>query len=134
MPRYSKPRRDWKFFLRLLIIPILALAGIITFLYQEHTFHHQQQNTWTTVPATIEDTRLHPIARFSFQYGSKDLYEIDVLATYTLNGAPRKDWVTLTEAPKPSDKATAEAAALKGKTCVLRWAPSAPDQKIAELR
>jgi len=133
MPRYSK-RRDWKFFLRLLIIPILAIAGVATFLYQEHTFHHQQQTTWTTVPATIEDTRLHPVARFAFEIGSKDLYALDVLAAYALNGAPQKEWVTLTLPAKPKSWATAEAATLKGKPCLLRWDPSAPDQKIAELR
>jgi len=133
MPRYSKPRRDWKFFLRLLIIPILAIAGIITFLYQEHAFRHQQQTTWTTVPATIEDTRLRPVARFAFEIGSQDLYALDVLAAYTLNGASQKEWVALTLPAEPKSQATTDAAMLKGHTCLLRWDPSTPNQKIAEL-
>ena len=134
-PRYSRPRtrRDWKFFLRVLIIPILAIAGVATFLYQEHAFRHQQQTTWTTIPATIEDARLHPVARFAFEIGSKDLYSIDVLATYTVNGVPQKEWVTLTLPAQPKSEAATGAATLKGKPCLLRWDPSASDQKIAEL-
>ncbi len=84
--------------------------------------------------ATVEDTRLHPIARFAFEYGSKDLYEVDVKASYSLNGVPQKEWLALSDAPKPRSEAKLESVRLKGSRCVVRWSLSNPDQKIAELQ
>jgi hypothetical protein len=131
MPRYAK-RRTLKSIIRIWIIPVLALACIGGFFYEEHSFKRQHQ-TWTTVAAVAEDTRLHPIARYALEYGSKDLYTVDVLATYSFNDVPQKDWIPLSESPKTLDEAKSQAASLKGKQCLVRWDPSAPDQKIAEL-
>jgi hypothetical protein len=84
MPRYAR-RRSVKSIIRIAIIPAIALFCIIGLFYAEHTFKQRQRTTWTTVDATAEDTRVRPIARFALEYGSKDLYEIDVLVTYSAN-------------------------------------------------
>ena len=118
--------------IRIWIIPVLALACICGILYEEHSFKRQQK-IWTTVAAVAEDTRLHPISRYALEYGSKDLYEVDVLATYSFNGAPQKDWIPLSEPAKSLDEAKSQAASLKGKQCLVRWDPSAPEQKVVEL-
>ena len=131
MPSHAK-RRSLKSIIRIWIIPVLALACIGGFFYEEHSFKRQQQ-TWTTVAAFAEDTRLHPIARYALEYGSKDLYEIDVLAIYSFNGMAQKDWIPLSQPPKSLNEAKSQAASLKGKQCLVRWDPSAPEQKVAEL-
>jgi len=132
MPRYTR-RRSLKSIIRIAVIPTIALLCIIGLFYAEHTFKKRQQ-TWTTVEATAEDTRVRPMARFALEYGSKDLYEIDVLATYTSNGTSHQDWVPFSEKPKPLNEAKPEAAALKGKPLLLRWDPAVPDQKLADPR
>jgi hypothetical protein len=121
-------------YVRIWTPPLIALFCVLFFLYEEHAFNRHKQTSWTTAPAVVEDTRLRPIARFALQYGSKPLYETDVLATYTVNGTPHKDWLPLSESPKPGKDAQAEATALKGKQCFVRWDPATPDQKIVELR
>src|SRR5436309_2825270 len=100
MTRYARPR-SVKSIIRIAIIPALALLCIIGLFYAEHTFKHRQRTTWTTVDATAEDTRVRPMARFALEYGSKDLYEIDVLVAYTSNGTSHQDWVPFSEKPRP---------------------------------
>jgi hypothetical protein len=133
MQRYSKRRRSWKSLARIALVPLLALACISGLLYEDHSFKHRQKTTWTSVPATIDQTRLHPIARYALQYGSKDLYDVDVLASYSANGVQHEDWVPLDESPKSLAAAQAMAPLLKGKQCLVRWDPASPDQKIADL-
>jgi hypothetical protein len=134
MPRYSKRSRNWKSIVRGGIIPVLAIACVAALLYQELAFRHRQKTTWTTVTATIEQTRIHPIARYALEYGSKDLYEVDVLTSYSVNGVQRDDWVPLSEAPQSLAKVQSATQHLKGRQCLVRWDPSSPDQKIADLR
>ena len=133
MPRYAR-RRSVKSIIRIAVIPTIAIFCIIDLFYAEHTFKQRQRTTWTTVDATADDTRVRPMARFALEYGSKDLYEIDVLVTYTSTGTSHKDWVPFSEKPRPLSEAKPEAAALKGKPLLLRWDPASPDQKLAEPR
>jgi hypothetical protein len=133
MPRYSKRRRGWLSIVRIAIVPILALACIGGLLYQELAFKHRQKTTWISVTGTIQQARLHPIARYALEYGSKDLYEIDVLATYSANGAPHEDWVPYSTPPKSLAAAQSAVSLLKGKQCLVRWDPASPDQKIADI-
>jgi len=131
-PRYSKPRR-WKSIARIGVIPILALTLIAGLFYAEHSFQREKQTGWMTVTATIEDTRNRPVAHHALEYGGATLYEIDVLADYRLNSSPQKEWIPLSEPPKTLDETHAQQLALKGKQCFVRWNPSTPDQKLAEL-
>ncbi|SEG05017.1 hypothetical protein SAMN05421819_1815 [Bryocella elongata] len=133
MPRYSRPR-SWKSHVRIWTPPVLALLCIGFFVYQEHAYKHRQLTSWTTTNATADDVRLQPVSRFALEYGSKPLYETYVLASYTVNGAPHKDWLPLSESPKADKAAHAEADAIKGKQCFVRWDPATPDQKIVELQ
>jgi len=119
---------------RIAIIPLLALTCIGGLLYEELVFKHRQKTTWISVPATIEQTRLHPIARYALEYGSKDLYEIDVLASYSANGASHEDWIPLSTPPKSLAAAQSTLSTLKGKQCMIRWDPAAPDQKTADIQ
>ena len=134
MLRYSKRRRGWKSIVRIAVIPVVALACVIALLYEELAFRHRQKTTWTNVIATIEQSRLHPIARYALEYGNKNnLYEIDVLAEYSTNGVEHHDWAPLSESPKPLAEAQSSLLPLKGKRCIIRWDPASPDQKFAEL-
>jgi hypothetical protein len=134
MPRYAKPRRSRLFYVRLWIVPALAVIGIAAFFYAEFAFRHQVQTNWIQTTATIEDTRTRPLARYALEYGSKGLYEVDVLATYAADGRLQKDWIPIAEAAKSLPEAKSQAATMKGKLCTVRWDPAAPDQKFAELR
>lgn len=133
MPRYRRPR-SWKSRVRIWTPPVIAALCVIFFLYEEHAFNHHKQTSWTTSTAIAQDTRLRPLARFALQYGSKPLYEIDVLASYAVEGTPHQDWLPLSQSPQPDQEAHTEAAALKGRSCVVRWDPQTPDRKIVELR
>jgi hypothetical protein len=132
MPRYSKRRRGWKSLLRIGIIPALALACILGLLYAELAFRHRQKTTWSAITATVQETRLRPVAKYALEYGSKDLYEVDVLVSYSSNGAPLKNWVPLSEAPKPLANAQATQRDLNGKTCLVRWDSASPDDRTAD--
>ena len=135
MLRYSKRRRGWKSIVRIVAIPAVALACVIGLLYEELAFRHRQKTTWTNVAATIEQTRLHPIARYALEYGNKnDLYEIDVLASYSANGVQHEEWAPLSQSPKPLAESQSLLPSLKGKQCTIRWDPASPDQKFVELR
>jgi hypothetical protein len=135
-PRYSRPktRRDWKSILRIAIIPALALTCVIGLFVAEHHFQRDKRTTWTTVPAMIEATRIQPIPGRPFEYGSKQLYEVDVLVTYPLNGTPQHLWLPLSQPPQRRAAAQTQQAILEGAPCFLRWDPAHPDDKIAELR
>lgn len=132
MPSYRK-RRDWRSRVRIWTVPVVAFLCLLWFGTQELKFRHRQQTAWVSAPATIEDTRLRPLAKFGFEYGGKDLYEVDVLATYSVAGQVHHDWVPLTTAPAPSAAAQKAASELKGKRCSVRWDPAVPDQRLADL-
>jgi hypothetical protein len=103
MLRYWKHRRGWKSIVRIATISVVALTFVVGLLYEEIAFRHRQKTTWTNVAATIEQTRLHPIARYALEYGNKnDLYEIDVLGSYSANGVVHKDWAPLSLSPNRS--------------------------------
>ncbi len=127
-------RRTVASWLRIGIVPILALACIAGLVYENHAFEREQKTTWTSVPATVIGSRLRPIARFSLQYGSKPLYELDVLASYTADGVPRQDWLPTSEPPQTESEARSEAATLAGKRWSVRWNPGAADHKIATIQ
>jgi hypothetical protein len=114
------------------LIPVLAFVCVLGFLYEEHAFKHQQKSTWTAISATIEQTRYHPIARYSLEYGSKDLYEVDVLTTYNVKDVQQRNWVPLSTTPMSLAQAQSTSN-LKGTQCLVRWDQAHPDQKIAEL-
>lgn len=132
MPRYSKPYRTRAFWIRVSIVPALAVVAIAVFFYEELLFRHEQQTTWKSSPTIAEDTRIRPMARFALEYGSKGLYEVDVLAAYSIDGVAHQDWAPVSGAPMPQAQAQAEATRMKGKPCTLRWNPSAPDQRTVD--
>jgi hypothetical protein len=133
MLRYRR-RRGWKSHVRIWTVPLIAMLCVAGFLYSEDDFQRRKQATWITSTAIAEDTRLRPIARFSLEYGSKPLYEVDVLASYTEQGQPHQDWLPLSESPQNEIQARAQANALKRRQCFVRWDPANPTQKLVELK
>jgi hypothetical protein len=133
MPRYSRPRRTPASYIRLGLIPTLALACIVALFFAEHRFRRDQQH-WPSTTATIEQTRVQPIPGRPFEYGSHQLYEVDVLLTYNVANQPHHDWLPLSQPPQNLSAAQAQRTALPGKPCNLRWDPAHPDNVLAELR
>jgi hypothetical protein len=121
MPTYSKRRSSSKSILRIVAVAALAIACVVGLMYEELAFKHRQRTTWTTVTATLE-------------YGSKKLYEVDVFASYSMNNVQHKEWVPLSQAPLSLAEAQSMSPRLKGRSCFVRWDPSSPDQRIADLR
>jgi hypothetical protein len=134
MPTYSKRRSSSKSILRIVAVAALAIACVVGLMYEELAFKHRQRTTWTTVTATVEQSRLRPIAGYALEYGSKKLYEVDVFASYSMNNVQHKEWVPLSQAPLSLAEAQSMSPRLKGRSCFVRWDPSSPDQRIADLR
>ena len=133
--RYSRPRtaREYLILARTLAVPLAALACIAALLLANHRFQRDKQH-WPSATAVIESVRIQPIAGRPFEYGSTQLYELDVLVINPLTSPPQHGWLPLSQAPRPLTEVRAQAATLKGQRCTLRQDSAHPDETIAELR
>ena len=91
------------------------------------------KNEWSSVVATIEDTRTHLAVHGNSQGGGAMLYNVDLLAKYSVGGEIREQWTTISQLPKLLADAQLQAHLLKKKQCIVRWKPAAPDQIVADI-
>jgi len=109
---------------------ILAIAGL-TYLKQRTRV---ARANWANAAARIEDTRTRLVRQSDSKYGGRMLYQVEVLAAFSMNGSHQERWIPVEQAPKTLTSAQFEEAQWKGSKCVVRWNPSNPREMAVELR
>lgn len=130
--KVARTRKDWNQFLEtagLVLGTTLAVIGLL-YLKQRNQLAHED---WAAAVATVEDSRTHLVSRVDSMYGGKMLYEVQVLAAFSMNGSYQKRWITVEQPAKTLTSAQFEEAHWKGKQCIVRWNPSNPRRIAVEL-
>lgn len=125
-------RKDWNQFFGifgLVLGTTLAVIGLL-YLKQRNRLAHED---WGATVATIEDSRTRLVSRADSMYGGKMLYEVQVLAAFSMNGSHQERWITVEQPTKSLTSAQFEEAHWKGKQCIVRWNPSNPKEIAVEL-
>ena len=129
-----KTRSDW----RVVIWTCVCLFGVIVFVatvfYVKHRDQLEREQTWSSAIATIESVRPRLVTQIDSTRGGTLLYDVDVLAKYTVDGTVREQWITLSQSPKTMDTVRLQEFSLKGQHCFVRWKPSDPKAIVAEIQ
>ncbi len=133
--RYLRPKsqEDWRQFRNLCAWVLFAIAVAPGLLYHQYSLHRMLREDWTSAAATIKDTRTERLQIANWDYGGAVLYEVEMLAKYSVNGAEHEKWIALSEYPHSQSDAQLKAYLLKGKQCFVRWNPAHPDQIVADI-
>lgn len=145
MRRYSMPdkeawakihpngRRDWH------VIRILSgyLAFIAIFFATAFFIRHKQreemEQSWESATAVIGEVRPTAVALVNSSRGGGMLYEVAILAKYTVDGVDQERWIKVQQQLESFGDAQLQAFRWKGKQCIVRWKPSDPNKVIAEV-
>jgi hypothetical protein len=128
-----KKRSDWWSLAKLAAYVLLIIACVAGLLYNNHRQQISRDREWSSALATIEDTRTHLAVQSNSQGGGAMLYEVEVLAKYSVDGEVREQWTTISQLPKLLADAQLQAHLLKKKQCIVQWRSTAPDRIIAEI-
>jgi hypothetical protein len=101
-----------------------AILAIIGLFYVKQRNQLAREKGWPSAVAMIEDTRTTLVSKVDGMYGGSMLYEVQVLAAFSVNGSQQKRWITVQQAPKTLASAQFEEAHWKGTQCIVRWNPS----------
>lgn len=118
-------------FLGASVISIVVFVATDIFLIHRH--RQDIETNWQSSTATIEDVRFQPAIQVESNRGGAMLYDVQVLAQYSLDGTVQKKWITVQQPPRGIAEAKLEAFRWKGQTCFVRWKPNSPDQVIADV-
>jgi hypothetical protein len=129
LPQTRKNRNQLIGIVGLLLGTSIAVIGLF-YLKQRNSM---TQENWATAVATIEDTRTRLVGRTDSIYGGRMLYEVQVLAAFTVNGSHQERWISVEQPPKTLAGAQFEEAHWKSTQCIVRWNPSNPQQIAVEL-
>jgi hypothetical protein len=67
------------------------------------------------------------------QYGGAMLYQVQVLASFPVNGSIEERWITVDQVPKSLDAIHFQEYRWKGGKYFVRWKPSDPDRIVIEI-
>src|SRR3569623_616144 len=81
---FPKKRRDWNQ-LGTFGIVLGAILAACALLFINHRVQLHREESWSTAAATIQDTRTRLVSRTDGTYGGHMLYEVQVLATFSMN-------------------------------------------------
>jgi len=108
---------------------ILAVSGL---LYLKQRTRLARAN-WANAAGTVEDTRTRLVSQSDSKYGGRMLYQVEVLAAFSVNGSHQERWIPVEQTPKTLTSTQYEQAQWKGSKCVVRWNPSNPREMAVEL-
>lgn len=128
-----RTRRDRKELLGIVGLVFGAIVAVIGLLYLKQRTELAREQGWSTAVATIEDTRTNLVSKVDSNFGGGMFYEVQVLATFSMNGSQQKRWITVEQSPKTLTSAQFEEVHWKGTHCIVRWNPSNPRQIAVEL-
>jgi len=129
-PKDRKQRRQLTSIVGFALIGVLG-AGTLGYLVRKSREYREQN--WASADATIEDSRPQLIGQVNGQAGGEMLYEVKVLAAFSVHGNPQERWITVDQQPKSLDYATFQRRIWKGKHSFVRWKPSNPNQIVIDL-
>jgi hypothetical protein len=144
MRRYSMPDRDAaaklipkshndrKTFWTICGYLAMTIVFVAVALFFQHRRQREMEETWQSTTATIEDVRPVVASQVESQVGSAMLYQVEILARYSADGAEQRQWIKVGGLPKPRPD-DFQISRWKGKQCVVRWKASQPNQVVAQL-
>jgi hypothetical protein len=128
-----RTRSDWNQLLGLVGVVFAGILAVIGLFYLRQRTLSTREQTWSNAVAMIEDTRTTLVSRVDSKYGGRMLYDVQVLAVFSVNGSQQERWITVEQDPKTLASAQFEEARWKGTHCTVRWNRSDPRQIVAEL-
>ena len=128
-----KNREDQKQLLIIGIYLVIALAVVTAIVVAKHRHREEIEQNWKVATALIEDVRFKKISRVETTRGGAMLYDVEVLANYTLAGTEQKQWIRVDQLPEVLSEAQFQAFRWKGKQCFVRWNITQPDKILAEV-
>ena len=131
---FPKKRSDWNQLLGIFGVVLGTILAACALLYIKQRAQLDREQSWSTAAATIRDTRTRLVSRTDSMYGGHMLYEVQVLATFSMNGSHQERWITVQQAPKTLSSAQFEESHWKGSQCIVRWKPSDPREIAIEVR
>jgi hypothetical protein len=129
--RHLRPQtpKDRRSLFNLVSFALTIIFCIVGLFYLKHRVQKDREQNWNSSIATIEDVRTIS----AIDEGRAILYDVQILAKYSINGSPNERWITVQQKPQLLANAQLEAFRWKGMTCFVRWKPSDPNQVIAEI-
>ena len=115
----------------IVFVGVFAAAGALMYLGRQSQEYREQN--WDSAVATIEDTRTQLVGETSGQSGGAMLYDVQVLAAFTISGSPQKRWITIDQSPNNLDYAKFQGRLWMGKKYFVRWKPFDPNQIVIDL-
>jgi hypothetical protein len=73
------------------------------------------------------------VAKFDGNRGGAMLYEVQVLAKFTVNESIREQWIALSQPPSQLSSVQLQAFRLKNAKATVRWNPANPGQTAVEI-
>lgn len=111
----------------------LAVAAVVGLTYAKYKTQQYREENWDSAIATIEDVRTSLVSANSSQFGGRMLYDIQVLAKFSVDGAPQERWIKVDQMPENLDMAQFHERLWNGKRYVVRWKPSNLDRIVVEI-
>ncbi len=117
-----------------LAVYLLGATLAIAAMYEINAYNHDRiVQTWPNANAKILDARIVHVGWWHSRYGSKLAYDVQVLVSYSAEGAAREKWTTVHQQPRTSEDANLEIFRWKGQTCLVHWNPTNPEEVIADI-
>jgi hypothetical protein len=112
------------------IIGIASAGGLVYARYR--TQQYREQN-WDSAIATVEDVRPKLVGQIDSKYGGAMLYDVEVLARFSVGGDTQERWITVEQTPRSLDSVHFQKLTWTGKTYFVRWKPSDPHRIEIEV-
>ena len=112
---------------------LFAILGAGTLEYFGRRSQEYREQNWYSAVATIKDARTRLVSQVGGLHGGWMLYEVQVLAAFSVNGSPQERWITVDQYPQNLNYANFQGRVWKGKQCFVRWNPLDPSQIVIDL-
>jgi hypothetical protein len=111
----------------------LGVAVAACFAYLRYRTQQYREENWYSAIATVKDVRTKLVSETGSQYGGAMLYQVQVLASFPVNGSIEERWITVDQVPKSLDAIHFQEYRWKGGKYFVRWKPSDPDRIVIEI-
>jgi hypothetical protein len=102
-------------------------------LYFKQRAQQDRERNWDSAIATIEDGRTKLVGQAGGNSGGRMLYDVEVLAKFSVNGAEQERWIRVEQVARGLSAVQSQIGWWKGKQCFVRWKASEPERIEVEV-
>jgi hypothetical protein len=126
-----KDRASKKQLLGIIGFVIIGIAGAGGLVYARYRTQQYREQNWDSAIATVEDVRPKLVGQINGQYGGAMLYDVEVLARFSVGNYTQERWITVEQTPRSLDSVHFQERMWRGKSYFVRWKP--PDPQRIEI-